>query len=355
MEGLRGFAVLLVFGVHFGGAVVGGGLGLDVENIPLQDMPGLWRKLMTWVFASHHGVYLFFILSGFLICRMVTSNRGFSYPKFLWGRILRIYPAFLISLALSIAWFVYGPVRGKLDTATVWANLFFLNAIPAWGFHAYNHVTWSLFMEFVFYLVFPVLLLLRPLGMFRDKWQLPFAGFVLVYGGNLYGYVNAAYLFFFAGAFIAQFEDRDLRRFAQSLPDSFVLAALVFLTTGRAMRWFDYHGFILLFNLAGVLLVIQACYGTAWLRRIFEWPWLRRVGNISFSFYLMHSLVISVLVEWLWDGKLTALADKSNALLLLALSLAAALALSSLMFLLFERPYFVRKGHVPTHLVSTKT
>ncbi|CAG1006823.1 hypothetical protein BURK2_03525 [Burkholderiales bacterium] len=353
MEGLRGFAVLLVFGVHFGGAVLGGGLGLDVENIPLQDLLGRWRKLLSWMFASHHGVYLFFILSGFLICRMVTSSKGFSYPKFMWGRILRIYPAFLVSLALSIAWFVYGPVQGKVEAEMLWANLLFLNAIPAWGFHAYNHVTWSLFMEFAFYLIFPILLLLRPLGMFREKWQVPAAGFFLVYGGNLYGYVNAAYLFFFAGAFIAQFENRDLRRFAQALPDGFVFAAFVFLTTGRAMKWFDYHGFVLLFNVTGTLLVIQACFGTGWLRRIFEWPALRWVGNISYSFYLVHSLMISVTVQWLWEGKLTALADKGNALLLLFASLLGTLLLASLMFLLFERPYFARKGHVAVALAGS--
>lgn len=352
MEGLRGFAVLLVFGVHFGGAVAGGGLGLDVENVPLQDMPGRWRKLVTWIFASHHGVYLFFILSGFLICRMVMSRKGFSYPQFMWGRVLRIYPAFLVSLALSIAWFVYGPVQGSVEAETLWANLFFLNAIPAWGFHAYNHVTWSLFMEFAFYLVFPLLLMLRPLGMFRDKWQLPAAGFLLVYGGNFFGYANAAYLFFFTGAFLAQFGDQDLRRFARALPDTFVFVAFVFLTTGRAMKWFDYHSFILLFNLAASLLIIQACFGTGWLKRIFEWPALRWVGNISYSFYLVHSLVISVLMQWLWEGQLSVLIDKGNALLLLALSLLGALVLSSLMFLLFERPYFARKGHAPSGLVS---
>lgn len=350
MEGLRGFAVLLVFWVHFSGTLGVGALGLDLDNLPFHETPGVWRKLLAWLFASHHGVYLFFLLSGFLICRMVITNPRFTYGRFLWGRVLRIYPAFLVALGLCLAWQVYGPIPGKIEIDTLLANLFFLNGLPPMKVHGYNHVTWSLFMEFVFYLVFPVLLLLRPLGMFRDKWILLATAFVLVYGSRVTGYTDAAYLLFFSGAFIAQFRDEDLRRFAAGLPDGFVLAAFLFVTTGRAMKWFDYHSFILLFVVAAAVLVIQACYGQGLIRRIFEWAPLRFLGNISYSFYLIHSLVLSAVAYWFWNGELRAFADKSAALAFLLLSLAMATMLAALMFLIFERPYFARRGHAREHV-----
>jgi len=342
MEGIRGFAVLLVFFVHFAGAVAVGGLKIDVEHIAFQDAPGVWRKLITWLHFSHHGVHLFFLLSGFLICRMVIARDQFDYGRFLWRRVLRIYPAFLASLGLCVAWLVLGHAPEPIDGSTLLANLFFLNGLPQLGIRGYNHVTWSLFMEFVFYLVFPLLLLFRSRGMFREKWMVVAAGFVLVYGSRITGYVDAAYLLFFSGAFLAQFRDEDLRRFAAGLPDAFVLGAFLFVTTGRAMRWFDYQSFILLFLVAGALLVVQACYGQGFLRRIFEWAPLRFLGNISYSFYLLHSLVLSAVAVSVWHGDLGAFSHRGASLAFFALSFIASLALASLSFLLFERPYFAR-------------
>ena len=117
-------------------------------------------RLLFWLHASHHGVFLFFVLSGFLIGRMWWPRPTLPYATFAWRRTLRIYPAFLLSFAGSLA-FAYAsgtwvPPDGPRAAR---ATLLFLNGAPGSGVVPFNIVTWSLFYEMTFYLAFPALAL----------------------------------------------------------------------------------------------------------------------------------------------------------------------------------------------------
>ena len=60
------------------------------------------ESLLFWLHRSHHGVYLFFVLSGYLIGRMWWPAPRLSYRAFVWRRALRVYPAFLLAFAASL-------------------------------------------------------------------------------------------------------------------------------------------------------------------------------------------------------------------------------------------------------------
>src|SRR5215468_8994213 len=93
VDGLRGWAVALVFAVHFSGAFELVHRGTNFDQVTDFFSLGPADRLLYWLFYSHYGVYLFFAISGFVITRAFAGSRHFSqYLTFLGHRLLRIYP-----------------------------------------------------------------------------------------------------------------------------------------------------------------------------------------------------------------------------------------------------------------------
>lgn len=113
------------------------------------------------------GVDLFFVLSGFLIGTQVLTplSRGkpLDFTDFYLRRAFRILPAFLVVLAIYMAWPGF---RESPGLAPWWMFLTFtLNLFVDYSEQAAFSHAWSLCVEEHFYLVFPLLaalLLRRP-------------------------------------------------------------------------------------------------------------------------------------------------------------------------------------------------
>lgn len=342
MEGLRAYAVLLTFCVHFFGAWLLQFRGVDTGTIALSAIPRNTDRVLAWLQLSPYGVYLFFILSGFLICRLVGNAAHFSYRRFLWRRLCRIYPAFLLALALGVAVFSFYAGWAPFSWRGLAANVLLLNGVRELGVVPFLHQTWSLFNEIVFYLIFPMLLALRPLGVWRAPWGITIAGAALVYIPFALGWGQALYMLFFAGATAARFEDAKLSAFARRIPDAAVLTLYLCVTTAIAFKAVNDHAAIWLYAIAGTLLVIQACYGTGWLNRLFAWRPLRRIGNVSYSLFLVHTIPVFFVVyvlapAWFTSNGLAA------ALIAAVVALVASLILAGAWFLIAERPYFTAR------------
>jgi peptidoglycan/LPS O-acetylase OafA/YrhL len=140
LDGIRAVAVLAVVGFHSFVFLAGGG----------------------WM-----GVDVFFVLSGYLITSiLLTEHRRTGQMRmgnFYVRRMLRLYPALLLTLVLGVFFYKYlgdgGTLVGYAKTAAA-AGLYVENFI--WAFTG-NEVgslghTWSLAVEMQFYLVWPPLL-----------------------------------------------------------------------------------------------------------------------------------------------------------------------------------------------------
>jgi peptidoglycan/LPS O-acetylase OafA/YrhL len=304
----------------------------------------------VWLHLSPYGVYLFFILSGFLICRLVVQQRTFSYRRYLLRRSLRIYPAVLLALLLAAIVLSRDGITGFLTLPNILGNVVFLNAIPQFHVTPILHPTWSLFYEVVFYIVFPVVLALRWLGpeaLWRNPACMIVAGLVLVYTPFLLGWGQALFLLFFAGATAARFDDGQLRAFAARLPDTLVAACYVGVTSAITFRIVSDHVAIWLYAIAGTLLTIQACFGSGWLNAFFSLTPLRRFGNVSYSFFLVHVIVIHLVIAHAvpWTVRSTGLVP---ALLVGIATAGLSFLLAVIVFAVAERPYFSRRpaaGH----------
>jgi peptidoglycan/LPS O-acetylase OafA/YrhL len=105
-------------------------------------------------------VDLFFVISGFLITRILLNSRGSSgyYKSFYSRRILRIWPLYFFLLLLCIS-------VERFDPATKWwAYPLFIQNLVVPGFGPTLLIpTWSLAIEEQFYAAWPILVsLLRP-------------------------------------------------------------------------------------------------------------------------------------------------------------------------------------------------
>jgi peptidoglycan/LPS O-acetylase OafA/YrhL len=345
MEGLRGYAVFLVFLVH--GIATCCRFLLNCEcgqytGVPLAELLqelGLVGVALQAVQRCHYGVDLFFLLSGFLIFRIVDrQGREFAYLPYLGKRALRIYPAFLISLLFGAWGFCrYGYVPFYLRDFAL--NLLFLNGSP-WPVMPYNYVTWSLFYEFLFYLVFPLFYLaLRRSRQDGAAWQV--LGVPLLFGlaGLATAWLNHFTLFFF-GALLGMQSDEQLQRAARALP-----TALVLLVYGLAVATFHWslHApfgyFLPLYGIACSLLFVKACYDRGPLHSVCAWVPLRWLGNISYSFYLIHAVVTAWVAHRIARSLLAWPEVVSFPVLLVAM-FAASLVASVLLFTVAERWYF---------------
>jgi peptidoglycan/LPS O-acetylase OafA/YrhL len=129
----------------------------------LHSVALIGRSTDTSAFELRQGVSLFFILSGFI---MVYAYPALPREKILpyWhARLARIWPVHLVVLAAVL--FVLP--RSALSFSTVTPQLIALQATLTQTWYptaahilALNTVTWSLSVEIVFYLLFPILIVL---------------------------------------------------------------------------------------------------------------------------------------------------------------------------------------------------
>ncbi|MBO2007783.1 acyltransferase family protein [Hymenobacter negativus] len=158
---LRGVAILLVFSGHSLIAIFGdydfidfspSGLWIDFSRFA----PGRVVLTMTpWAMGAH-GVTLFLVISGFLIhWGFLKSGAAFRLSEFFNKRFWRIYPPYLVALA------VFGLSLGTGGAFSLLTHLTLTHNLFERSYTTINPSFWSLGLEMQFYLLYPVLLLLR--------------------------------------------------------------------------------------------------------------------------------------------------------------------------------------------------
>jgi peptidoglycan/LPS O-acetylase OafA/YrhL len=267
-----------------------------------------------------------------------VARPSFDYGHFILHRLARVYPAALIAL---IVWaYVRIVVQGwyPLDIRQFLGNLLFLNAIPQLEITPYNAVTWSLFFEFAFYLSFP---LARWFGGRRrvTPWRIVlFALLVLPPVVLAEGVFFIRFLMFFGGAFMSVLPQATLRRLAAQVPDTAAIAFYVSSTILFA-QLLGYAYFIPVFVVATFVLILKMLHGDGVLRCVFSWIPLRYLGNVSYSFFLVHGLAIELVMSG--SGRASGNAGAWSFAGAFAAALFLSAVLATVLFFIAEKPYFV--------------
>lgn len=308
LDGLRGLAVAMVLAWHFIG-------------IPAWASEGkIFQAVFRVFLLGGAGVNLFFVLSGFLITRIIIS-RNQSNTRFLLAfytrRALRILPPYL--LLVAIFW------------AIVWIggaqNHIFNDKIPLWRFLTFTQnfwmaenasygpdgisVTWSVAIEEQYYLVFPVLALML------SKARLPaFLAFIAVISvvwraciftldpsnnfpadlGTLARLDGLAVGGLIACAFDNPHWTKWLREnvvgLRRAMLWSFVALLFVRRNSGSQMAYFGHTILTLCSALVITNILLHLGSESVWMQRLRSNS-LRFLGRISYSLYLFHPIILS--------------------------------------------------------------
>jgi peptidoglycan/LPS O-acetylase OafA/YrhL len=260
------------------------------------------------------GVDIFFVISGYLITRILTreiEEQRFSILSFYERRARRILPALFVVLAvcLAVGWWLLSPYRYEALGKSIIATLVFASNIWFW-FSAGDYFgpnveiepllhTWSLAVEEQFYLFFP-LLLLAISSLKRTNWiVIVWAIVALSFGLSIWMTQAAPTTNFYlipsrvwelgAGSLLA------LGAFATSRHQIvheiagwtgiLLIGASIFLITAQT----PFPGLAALPPVLGATLVIYSGTDhTVSAKRFLSWRPFVWIGLISYSLYLWH-------------------------------------------------------------------
>jgi peptidoglycan/LPS O-acetylase OafA/YrhL len=302
LDGWRAISVLLVilhhlFSIQFSGLV--------------QHTYLLWHILGL---AGFLGVDAFFVISGFVICRLLISEESqYGSPSlrgFYYRRIFRILPPLYVYLAAIALLIATGLIKERWTSLAIAAAfLTDVNVFPgSWFFGQ----TWSLAVEEQFYLIFPTLWILSPRRwrafIFACVFLLCFAwNLLLAVSHQVNPAVDARTRVGFAcicfGVLMAVHE-RHVRHFAARVPRSIVsLVALTLLVHPVPHGALNESLFSASFMPPAIGLILMhslECGG--WLRSFLCSRPIQAIGITSYGIYLWQQLFTAPVSLYSWEA-----------------------------------------------------
>ncbi|HZD51284.1 MAG TPA: acyltransferase [Silvibacterium sp.] len=151
LDGWRAISVLLVILHH-------------VFTIQHPDLVHLYLAWHIVGLCGFLGVNTFFVISGFVICRLLIAeerkNGSVSLRRFYIRRVFRILPPLYLYMLCIAVLMLCGLIRDHAISLAVAASfLYDLSFMPGSWFFAHM---WSLSVEEQFYLIFPTVWILAP-------------------------------------------------------------------------------------------------------------------------------------------------------------------------------------------------
>lgn len=327
LETLRGLAALVVAMSH--------GRCAFVE----LDSAGSVADRLLGLFQPASAVVVFFVLSGYVLGRSLL--RDTNYLAFAVRRLLRILPAFILSVLF--AYFVVSSVR--IDPAPASTTAFFQSVfwpVPTWG-DVYDNLllinshvngpTWSIWPELVGSAILPVVVAIHRKTPQKFQWL----AFAIVTVVLAFSQIRL-FLYFYAGYFVAPRISAVIVK--RTIARSVVLVGGLALLIAFGHDPIDFKSRTIIPSSIGATLVIAAIASTRY--RVLEIGLLRFLGQVSYSFYLLHWPIFYLCVmAFLKTGLLSA--GLAANLIVMSVSIGVALVVAWLSYWFIERP-FMRLG-----------
>ncbi len=322
-----------------------------------ENIPALKPVYDRFFYEGYIGVTFFFVLSGFILTYTYRTKIAAFDPgelcKFYVARIARIYPVHLLTFALSVPLVCAAGVSNFAEEAIRAAlNLALLQGfVPIKNYYfSFNMPAWSLSDEIFFYALMPVILALwvkwratsprRALVVALALWGMAFA-LVWAWQDSALGHwlfyiapyfrvfdfaLGIALCFIFLG--VRDRVGNARARFTGLELGSFAAFALAFFIAPNIPQAFRYGVYYTPW-IAGMILIFAFQRGA--ISAVLSNRWLVLGGEISFSFYMFHQLVL----RYFQAGELFA----TEPVLAAVAAFALTVALSYACYRLYELPW----------------
>ena len=303
IEGLRGVSILLVVFYHFG---------------------------ISFFNSGFIGVDIFFVISGYLITNIII-RKEFTISRFFEGRVRRLLPGLLLMLVtISPLIFLISNDQNYLKefsktslSVIIFLSNYFLGSKSDYfdeesQINPFLH-TWSLSIEWQFYLIFPFIFLFL-IKLFQKKLILIFSIIILInllfiqLGGNLktdYPYFEKEFYLFRESVYFNFFS--PLSRIWEFLAGSICSLIIQSRKEYYQNNFFLFFGYFLIFfslfvidelnfypniftflPVLGVVLVILFENKTSFFYKFITHKVLTFFGKISYSLYLWHFPILVI-------------------------------------------------------------
>ena len=260
---------------------------------------------------------VFFIMSGFVIAKVVTEKQE-SYGVFILRRFMRLFPAFFAMLLIAI---LLRPFFGAIlsarwspdlanltsdsalwssETHYSWAHILahltmFHGAIPEtllpYSAIAFLPTVWFVSVQWQFYLIAPLLIFIgRRFGSL---------GWSVLVGGSMLLFLS------FTPIMETLFPSRSFLLQRLPLLLAGVMCYWIFVEVGGKHKNLSWHLFLvspILYLFSTPLAIWTAVFalmisdreagGIARIKAFLSWSWFRRLGELSYSTYLVHFCLI---------------------------------------------------------------
>jgi peptidoglycan/LPS O-acetylase OafA/YrhL len=313
LTGLRFFAALAILAFHFVYAW-GGRIGPPTGPVPI-----------LLVSAGYEAVSCFFVLSGFVLAYAYLDDSGKlrgSAAHFYRARFARIYPIYAVSILVAFipfAWWFHADWSTSQKLSAEVATLFLLQGWWPTIDSAINVPSWSLSVEALFYLLFPVLVVctrrIPPLYLAAIAWLLCMLPPLLYEisghpgGADLAVAIHANPAIrlpeFLIGVAAGRFFTARTYTPQHAGPLSILALAAVplgILATTHAPYSMRFDGLIVP---AWALLIVMLAWGRGPLAVLLGTRPLVALGDVSYGIYILHWPIHDLLTQrlWPWEPK----------------------------------------------------
>jgi peptidoglycan/LPS O-acetylase OafA/YrhL len=315
LDGLRAIAILLVCIAHF----------YQVDEATLYIDNKLFGIITFKVSQlGLMGVELFFILSGYLITRILlnTKNSPNYFRSFYMRRILRIFPLYYFVLFVSffiLPYFISIDIGAQRIIDSQWklwtymSNVSFIGPVK-WdisSFPNFGHF-WSLAVEEHFYIVWPfIIYYFRNEKAITIMWLIfsfSILSWILGFSVSIFNWTTLKYASALAlGGILAYFEYQNIERLEKlytRVEKIIIFLLLLFLISAFIPRSFGALGSIVEYIISLLLfssLVLMAIFGNQQIKIFFDHKILFFIGKISYGIYIYHGLLRPYFKEFIYD------------------------------------------------------
>ncbi len=358
IDALRGWAILLVVLLHASQGHSGVDALISPVVGPAMSLPD---GLGAFSSAGLYGVQLFFVVSA-LSLTLSWWTKNVSTPlaarDYFIRRFFRVAPLFYVAIAFYLVLYGWGPrafAPKGIGIADVASTVAFLHT---WRWNSMNSVVpgdWSLGVLAMFYLVFPVLLMIAQsrwqfaiLTLLGVVWTQLLQGYTLAHSINtgplgMFGFPAEGVAFLFglwAAIAILALERRRPLSLSPAMGQGLVL--VLFLGLVVVLPFVHLPTWLVIYRiqfaaLAAILCVALRCFPV----KLIVNPMTIRLGRVSFSMFVFHFALLAPalrVAEGVADKFDPAHSDVLVLLIEYPILVTAAFALASVTFAVIEQP-----------------